>query len=663
MKRALAAGAFLALAVLSTSQQRPREQVGPLPDGGFLLNNGWRIHPAGKQIPLDTMPMASVLEPGGRFLIVMNGGYNPPSLSVVDLQNEREIQRIAVPDAWLGMALAANGKTLWVGGGSTASIYEFALSDAGKLEAARTFPLVPPAERKWEDFIGDVALAPDGHLLYAAELYRNRILVVNPQSGRVIETFDTARRPYRILFHPDGKSFFVTSWADGTLTHHDAASGSRLETLHVGMHPTDIVWSDKPVTAENGEAPAWKARLFVTAANTNNVYSVAVSETGELKPLETINLSMTPRQPVGMTPSAAGLSADRNKLYVACSDANAVAAVDISQPRSQVEGFIPTGWYPTAVRALSDGRLVVLNGRGLRSFANPNGPSPIRRPEPVHEGLPNPGYVGRLQKGTASIVEPLNEERLHDYTAEVFANSPYKDSELDGVTAPPNSPVPARPGATSPIQHVLYIVKENRTYDQVLGDIGKGESDPSLILFNSEVGPNHHKLAREFVLLDNFYVNADVSADGHAWSTSAIATDYIQKMWPNSYAKRRNHYDYEESDPASLPPAGYLWTNAAQRGLTMRNYGYSVSLKAHPGEDGLQIESVRDPILARCTNMKYRGFDLAYEDVKRAKTFLDDLKEFEANNSMPQFMIMRLGNDHTNGTAAGKIAPLSSFAD
>jgi hypothetical protein len=183
-----------------------------------------------------------------------------------------------------------------------------------------------------------------------------------------------------------------------------------------------------------------------------------------------------------------------------------------------------------------------------------------------------------------------------------MANSPYRDSKLD------------EPNPLPPVQHVIYIVKENRTYDQVLGDMKEGNGDANLVLFGENVTPNFHKISREFVLLDNFYVNADVSADGHAWSTSAIATDYIQKLWPNSYANRRQKYDYEEDDPASLPPAGYLWTNANAAGLSIRNFGYTVENKANAKLGEEQITSVRDPVLAKCTNRFYRGFDLAYPD-------------------------------------------------
>jgi len=198
----------------------------------------------------------------------------------------------------------------------------------------------------------------------------------------------------------------------------------------------------------------------------------------------------------------------------------------------------------------------------------------------------------------------------------------------------------------------------------VLGDMKEGNGDASLTIFGEQITPNLHKIAREFVLLDNFYVNSDVSADGHNWSTAAIAPDYVQKLWPNQYAGRRKLFDFEEQDITSLPPAGYLWTNANSAGVTLRNYGYSVNNKKEiPATGEEQVASVRDPVLAKVTNRLYRGFDLNYPDVDRAKIFVNELAEFEKSGTMPRLMVMRLGNDHTSGTSVGKVAPLSAAAD
>ncbi|MGE5645801.1 MAG: alkaline phosphatase family protein [Acidobacteriota bacterium] len=653
---------LLALAALVASQPAPREQVGPLTNGGFLLNSGWRLRPAGKQVALGTLPMSAALSRDGKYLLVLNGGYQPPSISVLDTATAAEIGRTPVADGWLGLTFNPKGDRVYVGGGSQASIFEFAF-DAGALTPARTFAIAPADKRTPRDFIGDVTFDPTGRLLYAADVFHDSIAVVNPQSGMVIDRFPTGRRPYRILFHPDGASFFVSSWADGSVYHHETAKGTQLGRVRLGAHPTDMVWLAG--VPESEEKPDWNARLFVAAANTNNVYVVGVTEAKNLREIETINVSMTPWQPAGMTPSALALSADGERLFIACSDANAVAVADVSAIRTQPLGFIPTGWYPTAVSVLRNKQIVVLNGRGLQSYANAkDGPSPMQAPEPQHGPNRSPGYVASMQTGTASFIDIPDDEQLARYSRTVLENSPYRDRALEDAGTGPGNPVPARPGDPTPIQHVVYIVKENRTYDQVLGDVKEGNGDASLVLFGENVTPNQHKLAREFVLFDNFYVNADVSADGHNWSTAAIASDYVQKMWPNSYGGRRRTYDYEGGEPAAVPASGYLWTHAAAAGLTLRNYGYMASnrpLKAVT--DGIHVSSVRDPILGRVTNLRYRSFDLDYPDVERAKVFLADLAQFEKSGQMPHLMLVRLGNDHTSGTAPGKIAPLSAVAD
>jgi YVTN family beta-propeller protein len=643
------AAALVSLAAILGSQPAPKEQVGPLAQGGFLLNSGWKLDPVGKQVPLDTLPMATALSPDGRYLLVLHCGYRPPSIAVLEAATGAVVSTTPVPDAWLGLAFAPHSNRLYVGGGARAAVFEFTFAD-GKLAAGRTFELAERSHTS-EDFVGDVAFSPDGRLLYAAELNRDTIAVVNPQSGMVIDHIRTGRRPYRILFHPDGKSFFVTHWADGTLGHYDVAGGGQLARVAIGAHPTDMVWRAGGNTEDVEGEPRWKARIFVAATNTNSVYAVGVSESKELSVVENINVSMTPRQPLGMSPSGLGLSADGHRLYVACSDANAVAVVDLTGDRSYVRGFIPAGWYPTAARALPSGTLVVLNGKGVRSYPNPHGPNPARRPDPVHAGTAADEYVANIQTGTASWIPPFTEGQLEKWTGAALADSPYRDSKLDE-----SSPLPH-------IEHVIYIVKENRTYDQVLGDMKEGNGDPSLELFDEKSTPNLHKLAREFVLLDNFYVNADVSADGHNWSTAAIAPDYVVKLWPSNYARRREAYDFEEQDPASLPPAGYLWTNASLAGRSIRNFGYMVDEKKGAPIGADQIAGVRDPVLAKVTNWKYQGFDLSTPDVERAKVFLEEFAGYEKSGNMPELIVMRLPNDHTSGTKPGALAPLSMAAD
>ncbi len=384
---------------------------------GQALPAGTQAAPAGTQIPVDTFPMASLVTPDGKYLLALNAGLHPPSISVIDLAASKELSRTSVPDAWLGLTMTKAGDKVYVGGGARAAVFEFTLA-GGKLTAGRTFPLVPEKDRTAQDFAGDVRLAPDGHLLYVANVFRDMVVVMNPQSGLILSRIKTGRRPYRILFHPSGKTVYVSSWADGAIGQYDVNSGQRLVNFRVAPHPIDMVWVDgaPPAGAANGESADVKARMFVAAANTNSVYVLGVTDSGDLTKLETINLALTPRQPLGTTPSALGLSSDKKELYVACSDVNMVGLVDISGDRSLVKGFIPTGAYPTAVTELDEGRIAILNGHG----------------------------------NSVQLVDAPSGADLAGYTEKILADFPYKDPEPDA----------AAPSPSKQVKHVVYVVRD-----------------------------------------------------------------------------------------------------------------------------------------------------------------------------------------------------------
>ncbi|HEY6991782.1 MAG TPA: alkaline phosphatase family protein [Bryobacteraceae bacterium] len=661
-----AALAGLVMMQSPVSQQSAREKVGPLPDGGFLLNSGWTIRPAGQQVHVSTLPMSAALSTNGKFLLVMNAGYDPPTISVIDVAQKKEIGRTPLPDCWLGL-VAGPGDLVYAGGGTTGKVFELSLNpETGALTRAREFDAVRNTAEKGKSFIGDVELSPDAHLLYAADLSGDSIAVINLRTGRLTDRWKTGRRPYRIVVTPDGRQLIISSWADAAIYQHAAASGTLVTKTRVAPHPTDMLWINKPAPTEEG-ASSYVARLFVTASNTNNAYSFGVTKDGALDMLETINVSLTPMHPLGMTPSALATNDRGNRLFIVCSDANAVLEADISSPRSRVTGFIPTGWYPTAVRSLPGNELVVLNGKGLGSQPNPQGPNPTRRAAPLHEGGNAPAavqYVGHIQTGTAAFLpEPGNDE-LHAFTQTVVRNSPYKDEMIYGPVLDQQQAYFSRSqGRNSPIQHVIYMIKENRTYDQVLGDLEKGNGDKSLVLFGEKVTPNLHRLARDFVLYDNFYENADVSAEGHNWASAAIAPDYTVKVWPNTYGHRGHPYDFEGGEPANTPPAGYIWDNALQAGIAIRDYGqWTTNIPLKNVNSPRQIATVKDRALVPYVDMNYRGFDLEYSDLDRAKEFIREWKEFDAKGTAPQLSIVRLGNDHTQGVKAGTLTPISYVA-
>ena len=662
---ALSAGGWMTL----HSQKAPKERVGPLAGGGFLLNSGWKIRPVGRQVPVGTFPLSTAVSPNGKYLLVLNCGYDPPSISVIDIAQKKEVGRTAVPDAWLGLRFAPQSDKFYVGGGSKAKVYEFTLeASSGAVTKGREFSAGEAGGNGKSAFIGDVVTSPDAHLLYAANLYGDSISVINMQSGLLVEQWKCGRRPYRLLVPPGGRQLFVSSWADGSVYQYDANSGAEIARTRVGPHATDMVWLNQPAPiGEQEKTSNTIARLFVAASNTNSVYAFGVSRDGQLNQLESINVSTSPIHPLGMTPSALALDEGGKRLYVVCSDANAVAVTDISATASSVRGFIPTGWYPTAIQMLGGGRLAVLSGKGLGSRANPDGPVPTRPNQPLYEGGPvvAPGYVGHAQTGTAAFLPAVSDADLAQYTNTVVQNSPYRDELLYG---PPDRDgqrayFSRSSNQRSPIEHVIYVIKENRTYDQVLGDVEKGNGDKSLTLFGEQVTPNTHRLARDFVLYDNFYENADVSADGHNWANAAISPDFTTKLWPNEYGHRSAYYGFEGGEPANLPPAGYIWNSALQAGLTVRDYGEWVSnIPAKQVTGERQIDKVRDAALQNHVDVNYRSFDLEYSDLDRAQEFVREWKGFEGQGQAPNLSIVRLGNDHTQGTRPGALTPIAYVA-
>ncbi|MGE3311533.1 MAG: bifunctional YncE family protein/alkaline phosphatase family protein, partial [Limisphaerales bacterium] len=396
--------------------------------------------------------------------------------------------------------------------------------------------------------------------------------------------------------------------------------------------------------------------LFIANANRNTV-SVVDTETG--RTIETLQAELVPGSLSGSTPNSLALTPDGSMLFVANANINAVAVFDVREVgRSKPLGFIPVGWYPTSARVTPDGRrLLVANGKGVGSRANRNGPQPgLTAPASLTE------YIGGLFDGTLSVIDLSDREafaeRLVAYTARALRCRP--------VPAPTpieaGHPVPLASGAKSPIKYCVYIIKENRTYDQVLGDMPEGNGDPSICLFPESVTPNHHKLARDFVLFDNFYVESEVSADGHEWSMGAYATDFVEKTWPLSYGhnqRRKYAYPSEGRFKIAEPAGGYLWDRALAAGVTYRSYGEFVNNGATTNEPC----STLVPALQGNFDPWFRSFDMEYSDLARADRFIAELKRFEAEGEMPRLQIVRLPNDHTSGTSRGKLTPTAFVAE
>ena len=657
MRSALALLLLCALATLQTAAPGP-EWPG-MKENGFLLFTGWRLAPAGIQVPLpDTFPMAMAMHPGGKYLFVLNAGYTPPSLLILDPAKpgrEGGVTRVALTNAWLGLAITAAGDRFYVPEANAGTVREFSLAGTPAapggasnlaIKPEREFKLFEglanPQARggaRWvrTNYLGDAALHPDGKRLYVADMQAGLVYEVNLEKGGVERQIRVGIHPYRVLVAPDGLRIYVSNWGASSISVVEAAGGQVRATFKTGDHPSDMLLDAR-------------GRLYVACANTNAVW-VHEAQSGAVR--ERISIALTPKSPPGSTPNALALSPDGSRLYVANADNNVVAVVAPGDKESRVEGFIPTGWYPTAVRVSPDGRwLYVANGKGQGSMPNPRGPQPDR------PSTPETQYVGRIQKGSLSIMDAPNEGQLKILTERALANSPYRDEVLQSAGGP-GTVIPIKPGGTTPIRYVIYIIKENRTYDQVFGDMKEGNGDPSLVLFGEPVTPNHHRLAREFVLFDNFYVNADVSAGGHTWSMGALANDYVEKIWPSNYSGRRPQYDFEGQDAIATPPGGYLWDAAIRAGITFRVYG---EWTENPKDPSQPVKPLVAALEGRIDPL-YRNFDLEYSDQKRADEWLREFREFEKNGNLPRFQIVRLPNDHTAGTRPGGWTPRAMVAD
>jgi hypothetical protein len=313
-------------------------------------------------------------------------------------------------------------------------------------------------------------------------------------------------------------------------------------------------------------------------------------------------------------------------------------------------GFIPVGWFPTSVRIARDGRtLLVANGKGVIPMANPQGQ-----------------YIAGLLRGTVSLIKLPPERRRADQMG-IWTKAAYACSPLDGGASPrgvspAGNPIPRRIGDPSPIKNVIYIIRENRSYDQVFGDLKGGSGDAALCLFPEKVTPNAHALARQFVILDNFYADGEVSADGHEWSMGAQATDFVEKMWPLNYGHNKGgKYDYpaEGHYPVAFPANGYLWNRAAEAGVSYRSYGEFCNRAAR----GPALADPALPVLVGHIDPDYMPFDLSYPDAKRAARFVAELHRYEQEGGMPRLQVVRLPNDHTMGTHRGALTPTAMVAD
>jgi len=630
---------FSAICLLILSQLS-LAQTSSLPQP-LTLPNGWKISPAGRSFPLGDLPLNVAVGKSGRYAAVTNNGQSTQQIQLIDIKAAKVVDSLIIEKSFYGLQFSADEKKLYASGGHDNRIMVYAV-EAGKLQKSDIITLGKP----WPNRIGPSGLALDESRgkMYVVTREDKQLYVVDLKTKAVVSKYGLDAEAYDCKLSKDGKELFITCWGCDKLLSFDLIQNTWKQTVHVGDNPNEML-----------QSPDGKL-LYVCNANDN---TVSVIDLSTRKVIETLDAALYPNSPSGSTTNSLALDPQGKQLFIANADNNAVAVFDVSVAgKSLPKGFIPVGWYPTAVRFISN-KLWVANGKGMTSKANPFGPSPLRkREEVIHHGFETkPGdqveYIAGLFKGSMSIIDLPAQPLLDQYTRAVYSNSAYslqKTAVADSLA--PGFPVPVKKGQVSPIKYVFYVIKENRTYDQVLADVKGGNGDTSLLLFGKNITPNQHALAESFVLLDNFYVNAEVSADGHNWSMGGYANDYLEKTWPSSYGGRGGTYGGEGEREIANNKGGFIWDQCRRYGVSYRSYGEFVN-------DGKEtVSSLKGQICEY-----FPEYNMNIRDTTRINLWKRDFDSLLAQGMVPQFNTVRIGNDHTEGVRLGRPSPFAHVAD
>jgi len=614
------------------------------------LPNGWKLTPAGKPIILPgDMPMQMIISVDSKDLIVNTAGYHDHTVNVIDLKSGKLKQSVNVGKDWDGMCLDTEGDDLYLSGGGAPSegFLAAVAKKAGSAEivsdvsqpiihlkldggvlSLRPGISVPGIDGK-DRWISGLASGP-GDTVYAINLNTDTIFKIGGRPKSVIASAKVGYRPLGVSLSPDGKTVAVSNWGDQSVSLLDPVTLSERARVAVGSHPNSLVYSKD-------------GRLFVANSGSNSV-SVIQGD----RVVETLSTTLTPIALIGSTPDAVAVSPDGKRLFVANADNNDVAVVDISDPsESRLIGFIPTGWYPSSLAVSPDSRrLYIGTGKGLGFRSNAAATDAYISTGP--EKSPKFDYIAGILSGAVSVVNLPDARGLQSYSKQVLANVPHA----------PSTPATGVSGFSN-IKHVVYIIRENRTYDQVLGDLPQGNGDPNLVLFGKNVTPNAHKIATNYVLLDNLYCNGEVSEDGHQWCDAAYDTDFNEKSWPNSYSGRG---EPDADERLQNSPAGYLWDDCEKHGLTYRSYAEHADFTSTPGAPPVFNGDTSLNGHASAAYTKYDWFS-GTRDVGRANVFIDELHAAEATGDWPNFMVMSLPEDHTQGLSPGGWAPTANAGE
>jgi YVTN family beta-propeller protein len=710
-----------ALAETSSDSLDWSETVGRDGTNRVVLPVNQVITPAGKQVELKGLrPQVLALSPDGRILVTSGKRRD---VVVLDPDSGTVLQTVRLPDdgplasspaptsshylkpdkdeqvSYTGLVFSPDGSHLYLSN-VKGSIKVFSVSADHRLKGAGSFALpAANAPRREEEIPSGLAVSADGKRLYVAGSLSNRLFEYGLPGGELLRTFDVGAVPYTVVLA--GRKAYVSNWAgrrpdassvtgmagrgtvvrtdargvanEGSVSVVDLDAGRTVSEIITGLHSCALQLSP------DGR--------YLCVANANSD-TVSVISTALDQVVETIPVRWQAQDLFGASPNALAMNARGDTLYVCNGTQNAVGVISFHPGKSRflgifptgktgnskLQGLIPTGWFP--------GTIIFDSQRQEILVANIKGTLPDANYAPLQHG-----YNSHQHFGTLSFIPVPGKEELKRQTAVVFHN--YRRAVAENVFLParpdaPARPVPERIGEPSTIKHVIYLIKENRSYDQVLGDVKEGNGDARLCTFGERVTPNQHKFVDDFVLMDNLYCCGILSADGHEWADTALATDYMEKSFadfPRSYPDLQ---DLDDFDAVAYSPGGFIWDNALAHGRSFRDYGEgTVAVKnwADPANKKpiTFLDSYRDFVnhtglivysnfagidsLTSCMKKDTVGWELGIPDVYRSVQFISEFQKFVAETNLPSLIVMDLPNDHTSGTDPGFPTPAAQVAD
>jgi YVTN family beta-propeller protein len=657
--------AFFAGSLVSFGQNPflpdPNMPVGHLPDGRQSVPTGQILDPAGSSLHFRGRPVDLAMAPNGKTLYIKNAD----NLLVVEIPNWTLLQTTNYArgaGSMHGIAVSHDGAHVYATGVQN-EFYEWTAVRHGMLTFSRNINLPTNCNPC------GIAISADDKLAYVCFCRSNELGIINLATGNLEHEIAVGVAPWGVTLARDGKTAYVTDWggrhplkgdlvgnsmdtpivvddrgiaASGVVSVVDLQNNREAAEVPVGLHPSDLVLS------RDGE------RLYVANANSDTVTTI---DTRTKMAVETISTRPDPSLPFGSAANALALSHDNKTLYVANGGNNAIAVIELrnkNHANSVLRGFVPTDWYPGAILADSSD-LYVASVKGQGSLN---------------------GNV-YLLTGSASKIPIPSEKTLSGDSQRAMAADRVPEMLLERNASRSSEvpvPVPAHLGDPSVFKHVLYIIKENKTYDQILGDMPEGNGRRNLCIYPSYVSPNHHALAAQYVLLDNYYCNGVYSTDGHSWCTEANATDYWEKSLMTI-----NRAGHQGIDPLIYSSSGFIWDNVLRHGLTFHNYGVMGATFPEPsGASWLEIYNDYTnhagrihfhsymgvpPVLPKYSSTDVSGFNLRIPDQLRADGFLKEFNLAQSNRVWPAFNMFYLPDDHTAGATPGYPTARAEVAD